>query len=57
MQCSNKWPYASRRTEKRSYSQFKASHGWLESFKSLKQLTVSGEAADVSEETVESWQG
>uniref|UniRef100_A0A1X7V775 HTH CENPB-type domain-containing protein n=1 Tax=Amphimedon queenslandica TaxID=400682 RepID=A0A1X7V775_AMPQE len=39
-------------------SQFKASNGWLQSFKKhhkLKQLTVSGEAADVSEETVENW--
>ena len=39
-------------------SQFKASNGWLQSFKkrhNLKQLTVSGEAADVAEETVENW--
>ena len=41
------------------YSQFKASNGWLDSFKcrhNLKQLTVSGEAADVAEETVSAWQ-
>ena len=39
-------------------SEFKASNGWLESFKrrhNLKQFSVSGEAADISEETVQSW--
>ena len=38
--------------------QFKASNGWLESFKkhhNIRQFTISGEAADVSEETVEGW--
>ena len=38
--------------ERLGYDQFKVSHGWLESFKSLhnlKQLTVSGEASDVAE--------
>ena len=39
-------------------SNFKASNGWLERFKSrnnLKQLTVSGEAGEVRDETVEAW--
>ena len=38
--------------------EFKASSGWLQSFKNhfgLKQLTVSGEAADVPQETTEGW--
>ena len=37
---------------------FKASNGWLQSFKkrhNLKQLKISGEAADVGEEVVEAW--
>lgn len=40
------------------HHQFKASNGWLESFKkrhNLRQFSVSGEAADVSEDTVEGW--
>ena len=40
------------------HHQFKASNGWLESFKkrhNIRQFTISGEAADVSEETVEGW--
>ena len=39
-------------------TKFKASNGWLESFKrrhSLKQMTVSGECRDVQEETVAGW--
>ena len=39
-------------------SEFKASNGWLESFKkrhNIKQFIVSGEAADISEDTVQSW--
>ena len=39
-------------------SEFKASNGWLESFKclhNLKTLTISGEADAVSDETVEAW--
>ena len=37
---------------------FKASNGWLSSFKkhhNIKQFALSGEAADFSEETVDSW--
>lgn len=34
---------------------FKASNGWLESFKKRKQMTVSGECGDVQEETVAGW--
>ena len=37
---------------------FKASNGWLESFKkrhNIRQFTISGESADVSEETVQDW--
>ena len=37
---------------------FKASNGWLESFKkrhNIRQFTISGEVGDVSEETVEGW--
>ena len=44
--------------EKMGHHKFKASNGWLEKFKvlhNLKQFAVSGEAADVSEEMVESW--
>jgi len=36
----------------------KAFNGWLSSFKkchNIKQFAVSGEAADVSDETVDSW--
>ena len=39
-------------------SDFKASNGWLHSFKQRhnnKQLVVSGEAGDVREETVQAW--
>ena len=39
-------------------SSFKASNGWLDSFKKrhcIKQMTVSGECADVQEETVTGW--
>ena len=39
-------------------TKFKASNGWLESFKrrhNLKQMTISGECADVQEETVAGW--
>jgi len=44
--------------EKMGYREFKASNGWLENFKkrhNLRQFAVSGEAADVAEETVEGW--
>ena len=44
--------------EKMGHHQFRASNGWLGSFKkrhSIRQFTVSGEAADVSDETVEAW--
>ena len=44
--------------EKMGHHQFRASNGWLESFKkrhNIRQFTVSGEAADVSDETVEAW--
>ena len=37
---------------------FKASNGWLDSFKkhhNIKNMKVSGECGDVSEETVTSW--
>ena len=37
---------------------FNASNGWLQSFKNhfgLKQLIISGEAADVPQETIASW--
>ena len=37
---------------------FKASNGWLESFKkrhNIKSMKVSGECADISEETVSEW--
>lgn len=39
-------------------TQFKASNGWLDSFKrrhNIKQMTVSGECGDVREETVAGW--
>ena len=42
--------------EKMGHHQFRASNGWLESFKkchNIRQFIVSGEAADVSDETVE----
>lgn len=44
--------------EKLHQPEFKASNGWPQSFKThfgLKQLTVSGEAADVSQETIHGW--
>lgn len=44
--------------EKMGPHQFKASNCWLESFKkchNIRQFTGSGEAADVSDETVEGW--
>ena len=44
--------------EKLHQPEFKASNGWLQSFKNhygLKQLTVSGEAADVQQETIDGW--
>lgn len=44
--------------EKMGHHDFKASNGWLSNFKkrhNLRQFAISGEAADVSEETVEGW--
>ena len=44
--------------ERMEITEFKASNGWLQSFKArhnIKQLVISGEAGDVNEETVESW--
>lgn len=44
--------------EKMGYRDFKASNGWLSNFKTrhnLRQFAVSGESADVQEETVEGW--
>ena len=41
-----------------SDSTFKASNGWLESFKkrnNIKQMSISGECGDVPEETVSGW--
>ena len=43
---------------KLGHPEFKASNGWLQSFKlrhNLKQLTVCGKSAEVREETVEVW--
>ena len=45
-------------TEKLHQPEFKASNGWLQSFKNhygLKQLTVSGEAADVQQKSIDGW--
>ena len=45
-------------TQKIGHEGFKASNGWLESFKkrhNIRQFTISGESADVSEETVQDW--
>ena len=39
-------------------TKFKASNGWLESFKrrhNLKQMTISGECGNVQKETVAGW--
>ena len=44
--------------ERLNVENFKASNGWLESFKkrhNIKQFVASGEAGGVSEETVRSW--
>ena len=60
-QCASEWAHALRRSivaEKMGHHQFKASNGWLGSFKkchNIRQFIISGEAADVSNETVEGW--
>ena len=44
--------------EEMGHPGFKASNGWLSTFKkrhNIRQFTVSGEAADVEQETVEGW--
>ena len=44
--------------EKKGHDQLKASNGWLDSFKkrhNIRQFTVSGEATDISDETVEGY--
>ena len=44
--------------ERLNADNFKASNGWLQSFKkrhNIKQVVVSGEAGGVSEETVRNW--
>ena len=44
--------------KKMGHLRFRASNCWLDSFKkrhNIRQFTVSGEAADVSDETVEGW--
>ena len=41
--------------DKLQQSNFKASSGWLQSFKNHFQLMISGETADVPQETIEGW--
>ena len=45
-------------TYKLQQPNFEAANGWLQSFKNhfgLKQLMISGEEADVPQETIECW--
>ena len=57
-QCANEWTSATGAhviAVKMGHLQFKASNGWLENYKKCHnfwQFTISGEAADVSEDTV-----